>query len=72
MNIIRIALAQINPIVGDLEGNTNQVLDYIERGRLAGADLIAFPELALTGYPPEDLLMKPHFVRENRRALDRI
>ncbi len=72
MNTIRIALAQNNPTVGDLEGNTNQVLDYIERGRLAGADLIAFPELALTGYPPEDLLMKPHFVRENRRALDRI
>jgi NAD+ synthase (glutamine-hydrolysing) len=72
MNTIRIALAQINPIVGDLEGNTNQALDYIERGRLAGADLIAFPELALTGYPPEDLLMKPHFVRENRRALDRL
>ncbi|MGA9772006.1 MAG: NAD+ synthase [Blastocatellia bacterium] len=72
MNTIRIALAQINPIVGDLEGNTNLVLDYIERGRSAGADLIALPELALTGYPPEDLLMKPHFVRENRRALDRI
>ncbi len=72
MNTIRIALAQINPIVGDLEGNTNLVLDYLERGRRAGADLIAFPELALTGYPPEDLLMKPHFVRENRRALDRV
>ena len=72
MNTIRIALAQINPTVGDLEGNTNLVIDYLERGRQAGADLIAFPELALTGYPPEDLLMKPHFVRENRRALDRI
>lgn len=72
MNTIRIALAQINPIVGDLKGNTYLALEYIERGRQAGADLIALPELALTGYPPEDLLMKPHFVRENRRALDRI
>ena len=72
MNTIRVALAQINPTVGDLEGNTNLVLDYLERARKAGADLAAFPELALSGYPPEDLLMKPHFVRENRRALDRI
>jgi NAD+ synthase (glutamine-hydrolysing) len=72
MNTIRVALAQINPTVGDLEGNTNLMLDYMERARKAGADLAAFPELALSGYPPEDLLMKPHFVRENRRALDRI
>jgi NAD+ synthase (glutamine-hydrolysing) len=72
MNTIRVALAQINPTVGDLEGNTKLALDYIERARQAGADLVALPELALTGYPPEDLLMKSHFVRENRRALDRI
>ena len=72
MNTIRVALAQINSTVGDLEGNARQILDYIERGRGIGADLIAFPELALTGYPPEDLLLKPHFVRENRRVLDRI
>ncbi|HTG14430.1 MAG TPA: NAD+ synthase [Blastocatellia bacterium] len=72
MNTIRVALAQINSTVGDLEGNARQILDYIERGRAIGADLIAFPELALTGYPPEDLLLKPHFVRENRRVLDRI
>jgi NAD+ synthase (glutamine-hydrolysing) len=72
MNTIRVALAQINPTVGDLEGNTNLVLDYLARARKAGADLTAFPELAISGYPPEDLLMKPHFVRENRRALDRI
>jgi NAD+ synthase (glutamine-hydrolysing) len=72
MNPIRVALAQINPTVGDLEGNAGQILDYIGRAREIGADLIAFPELALTGYPPEDLLLKPHFVRENRRVLDRI
>jgi NAD+ synthase (glutamine-hydrolysing) len=72
MNNIRIALAQINPTVGDLDGNVALVLDYLDRARKTGADLVAFPELALTGYPPEDLLLKPHFVRENRRALDRI
>ncbi|HXF40841.1 MAG TPA: NAD+ synthase [Blastocatellia bacterium] len=72
MNTLRIALAQINPTVGDLEKNTTLVLDYIDRSRKAGADLVAFPELALTGYPPEDLLLKPHFVRENIEALDRI
>jgi NAD+ synthase (glutamine-hydrolysing) len=72
MNTIRVALAQINSTVGDLAGNASLVLDYIARARTAGADLVAFPELALTGYPPEDLLLKPHFVRENRGALDRI
>ncbi|MEK6286446.1 MAG: NAD+ synthase [Acidobacteriota bacterium] len=72
MNTIRVALAQINATVGDLSGNTRLVLDYIARARTAGADLVAFPELALTGYPPEDLLLKPHFVRDNLDALDRI
>jgi NAD+ synthase (glutamine-hydrolysing) len=72
MNTLRVALAQINPTVGAFESNTNLILDYLERTRQAGADLVAFPELALAGYPPEDLLMKPHFVRQNRRALDRI
>src|SRR4030095_2935452 len=72
MNTIRVALAQINPTVGDLAGNTDLVLDYLARARTAGADLVAFPELALTGYPPEDLLLKPHFVRDNLEALDRI
>jgi NAD+ synthase (glutamine-hydrolysing) len=72
MNTIRVALAQINPTVGDFEGNTRLVLDYLGRAREAGADLVAFPELGLTGYPPEDLLLRPHFVRENRRALDRV
>jgi NAD+ synthase (glutamine-hydrolysing) len=72
MNTIRVALAQINPTVGDLEGNARQILDYMARARAIGADLVAFPELALTGYPPEDLLLKAHFVRENRRVLDRV
>ncbi len=72
MNTIRVALAQINPTVGDLAGNTDLVIDYIARARTVGADLVAFPELALTGYPPEDLLLKPHFVRDNLEALDRV
>ncbi|MFP5264213.1 MAG: NAD+ synthase [Blastocatellia bacterium] len=72
MNTIRVALAQINPTVGDFQGNTRLVLDYLGRARESGADLVAFPELGLTGYPPEDLLLRPHFVRENRRALDRV
>ncbi|HEY9233301.1 MAG TPA: nitrilase-related carbon-nitrogen hydrolase, partial [Blastocatellia bacterium] len=72
MNTLRVALAQINPTVGAFESNIGLILDYLERARQTGADLVAFPELAIAGYPPEDLLMKPHFVRENRRALDRI
>ena len=72
MNTIRVALAQINPTVGDLAGNTDLVIDYIARARTISADLVAFPELALTGYPPEDLLLKPHFVRDNIAALNRV
>lgn len=69
---IRIALAQINTIVGDLDGNASKIIEYINRGREAQADIIAFPELAITGYPPEDLLLKPTFVEKNLSALDRI
>jgi NAD+ synthase (glutamine-hydrolysing) len=72
MKTIRVALAQINPTVGDLAGNTDLVIDYIARARAISADLVAFPELALTGYPPEDLLLKPHFVRDNLEALDKV
>ncbi|HEV8485169.1 MAG TPA: NAD+ synthase [Blastocatellia bacterium] len=72
MTAIRVALAQINPTVGDLSGNADLVLDYVGRARSVGADIVAFPELALPGYPPEDLLLKPHFVVENRDALQRI
>ncbi|HWP44881.1 MAG TPA: NAD+ synthase [Blastocatellia bacterium] len=69
---MRIALAQINPTVGDFARNAEMVLDYISKARACGADIVAFPELALPGYPPEDLLLRPHFVRENLRALDRV
>ncbi len=65
----RIALAQINATVGDLAGNAAKVLDYIEQAKAQGADLVAFPELAITGYPPEDLLLKPQFIRDNEYYL---
>ncbi|HET9529859.1 MAG TPA: nitrilase-related carbon-nitrogen hydrolase, partial [Blastocatellia bacterium] len=70
--MVRVSLAQINPTVGDFARNAEMVLDYISKARSVAADLVAFPELALTGYPPEDLLLRPHFVRENRKTLDRI
>jgi NAD+ synthase (glutamine-hydrolysing) len=69
-NRFRVALAQTNTTVGDLHGNTSKIVAAMGRAREAGADVVAFPELALTGYPPEDLLLKPQFLRDSRRALD--
>lgn len=69
----RIAIAQIDPCVGDMDGNTELVLEYIDRARdTAGADTIIFPELVLTGYPPEDLLLRPHFHVQVEQALRRL
>jgi NAD+ synthase (glutamine-hydrolysing) len=62
---LRVALAQVNPTVGDLSGNATLISDYFARAADAGADVVAFPELAVTGYPPEDLLLKPSFVTQN-------
>src|SRR6188472_20570 len=69
---MRLALAQIDPTVGDLEGNRELILAGIEDARMAGADLVLLPELAVTGYPPEDLLLRPGFVREARASLEQI
>ena len=69
MRRIRVGLAQINATVGAIEANARLVLDWMERARAAGCDLVAFPELALTGYPPEDLLFKTAFIEANLRAL---
>src|SRR2546425_12008399 len=69
MRRIRVGLAQINPTVGAIDANARLVLDWMERARAAGCDLVAFPELALTGYPPEDLLFKTAFIEANLRAL---
>src|SRR5262249_37197722 len=66
---LRLALAQVNVTVGDLAGNVECMLRGIRRAAAEGADLVAFPELALTGYPPEDLLLKPGFVADSLRAL---
>lgn len=66
---LRIALAQINPTVGDLEGNRRKIAEYIHRAKAQQADIVAFPELAVTGYPPEDLLLKKHFVDDNITVL---
>jgi NAD+ synthase (glutamine-hydrolysing) len=68
MRTLRLALAQINPTVGDLDGNFERIAAAIERARQLGADLLALPEMAITGYPPEDLLLKPSFID---RAIER-
>ena len=66
---MRIALAQVNPTVGDLAGNSQLIVGWMEKARDAGADIVCFPELAITGYPPEDLVLKPAFVRDNLAQL---
>jgi NAD+ synthase (glutamine-hydrolysing) len=72
MKTIRIALAQIDTTVGDLGGNAEKIIAWIGRAREARADIVAFPELAVTGYPPEDLVLRRSFVLDNVRALERV
>ena len=69
---LRLALAQLNPTVGDLAGNEAKVREALDAARRAGAQLVLFPELITTGYPPEDLLLKEHFLGDARATLDRI
>ena len=69
MSQIRLALCQLDAVVGDLSGNVQRVLDALAQAELAQADLALFPELMLTGYPPEDLLLKPSFVEGSAKAL---
>jgi NAD+ synthase (glutamine-hydrolysing) len=69
---VRLALAQINVVVGDLTGNRDLIVARVDEARSAQADLVIFPELAVTGYPPEDLLLRPAFVRAAARALDEV
>ncbi|MBM4406189.1 MAG: NAD+ synthase [Chloroflexi bacterium] len=70
MSTFRVALAQINMTVGDLDGNTEKVRQGIATAKSLGANLVAFPELTITGYPPEDLLFKPQFIADNRARLE--
>jgi NAD+ synthase (glutamine-hydrolysing) len=69
---IRIALCQVNTTVGDLDGNVERIIGALEAAEAAGAELAAFPELAITGYPPEDLVLKPGFVADNVAALHKV
>jgi NAD+ synthase (glutamine-hydrolysing) len=69
---LRVALVQLDAVVGDLAGNATRVAAALDQAAGLGADLVAFPELVLAGYPPEDLLLKPAFVAENLEALDRV
>ena len=69
---MRLALAQINPVVGDLEGNRELILERLSEARSNSADLVVFPELAVTGYPPEDLLLRPGFIRAAEESVEQI
>lgn len=69
---MKIAAAQINPIVGDLEGNLKKILDAIQKAKSQQADIVLFSELALTGYPPEDFLLLPHFIKAAEEKLTSI
>ncbi len=72
MHNIRVGIAQINSTVGDLSGNTQKIMQSVDQAKSLGVDLLTFPELAITGYPPEDLLLKPQFIRQNKECLDKI
>src|SRR5204862_6401174 len=71
-DVVRIALGQINTTAGNLDGNGATMAEWSARARAAGADLVCFPELAVTGYPPEDLVLRPEFVRDNLSALEEL
>ena len=72
MRRFRVGLGQINPTVGNFEGNVRMIVEAIERARALGCQLVAFPEMAVPGYPPEDLLFKPAFIEANLKALDAV
>ena len=72
MGLFRVALCQLNTVVGDLDGNVARVLAGLDRAEAAGADVALFPELALTGYPPEDLLLREDFLTRAAAALQEL
>jgi len=69
---IRVGIAQINSTVGDFSGNTKKIMQSIDQAKSLGVDLLTLPELAITGYPPEDLLLKPQFIKQNKESLNKI
>lgn len=69
VKLLRISLAQMNPLVGDMGGNLARIKAAVDEALLAGSDIVVFPELAICGYPPEDLLLRPDFIEENLRAM---
>ena len=71
-NHIRLAIAQINCTVGDLGGNVRKITDYLGKAKTLRADIVSFPELAITGYPPEDLLLKESFIADLKSELELI
>lgn len=72
MQNLRVALAQMNPAVGDFDGNRDKIIQYIDRAGEQGADIVAFPELAISGYPPEDLVLRTGFINRNLEILDQV
>jgi NAD+ synthase (glutamine-hydrolysing) len=72
VTVLRVGLAQLNPTVGDLDGNLARMVDAYDRAEAAGCDIVAFPELSTTGYPPEDLVLKPGFVADNISSLSKL
>ncbi len=72
MSYLRLALCQLDTVVGEVDGNAERIIDRLARAEAQGADIAAFPELAITGYPPEDLLLKPAFVAHNLAALEKV
>src|SRR6266571_611157 len=69
---MKIALGQINTTVGDLAGNVNRIIEFARQAESGGADVVVFPELSITGYPPRDLVEKPSFLERSERAVDRL
>ena len=69
---VRLALAQLNLVVGDLEGNAHRIIGGIAEAKASQAELVLLPELAITGYPPEDLLLRPGFIKAAAEALEEV
>src|SRR5690625_7935642 len=72
MSSIRISLVQIDPILGDQAANAQEIIKRVEEAKSAGANLVVFPRLALSGYPPGDLILRDHFLRAEEEAIERI